>query len=457
MVTVDLSQNRKQSTFFYVLMGVLQRHAKSLADPTYEDEEPYRILSYGGAIRGGKTFLCLFILIVLCKMYPGSRWHVIRASLPDLIRNTEPSLRRILARKLVRWRRAGSDYYVQFRNGSRIYLMAENYNADKDLNRFKGLETNGFLLEQSEELQHVTYQKCIERAGSWYCQGKQPPALIFQTFNPAYNWVRDVVYVPWQKGELKAPHYFLEALPDDNPYVTKDQWEIWKNLDAKTYDRFVKGDWDIELEGRFAWAFMEKKHVGRPVYDHAHKLWVSFDFNVDPSTATVFQSDGETFFRVLKEYRIAGGDTYKLCEAIREDWQHLDPWMHVTGDATGNNRMSGARGAVSQYHIIQEELDLPWERFIVPRSNPLIADSRVLTNSVIQRLQEFVIHEDCEWLIHDLNFVVIRRDQEGRVKIQKTGKLPHAKLGAESMGHLLDTVRYGVHVTLYDFVHIPRS
>ena len=455
-VTVDLSRNPKQAQFFYDTMGAVKRYEMSRTDPEYVDPDPIRFLSYGGAIRGGKTFVCLFILVMLCRMFPGSRWHVIRASLPDLIRNAEPSLRRILGAKLVRWRRSGSDYYVQFRNGSRIYFMAETFNADKDLNRFKGLETNGFLLEQAEELQHATFQKCIERAGSHYT-AKQPPAFVFLTFNPAYNWVRDLIWTPWHKGELKPPYYFLEALPDDNPFVTGDQWEVWKALDDKTYSRFIRGDWDIDIDGRFAWAFSRRTHVGRPEYDPNERLWVSFDFNVDPSTAIVFQSDGERWFRVLKEYRIEGGDTYRLCEAIKEDWEHLNPWLWVTGDATGKNRMSGARGAVSQYHIIQEELNLPWDRFVVPRSNPLIADSRVLTNSVIQRLQEFVVHEECEWLIHDLSFVLIKRDQQGRVQIQKTGKLQHARLGAESMGHLLDCVRYGVHVTLADFVHIHRS
>lgn len=478
MITVDLTRNVKQKEFFDDVMGVVNRHGQvsrakrlkveqatrplttaEIEAMGYEDPLPYRIIAYGGAIRGGKTYICLFILVILCRMFPGSRWHVIRASMPDLIRNVEPSLKRILGTKLVRWKRSKDDYHVEFTNGSRIYFMGENYAADKDLDRFKGLETNGVLIEQAEEIQQATFTKCMERVGSWYLP-KQPPAIVFMTFNPAYNWVRDLIHEPWLNEELKCPFYYKEALPDDNGFVTEDQWAMWKNMDDRTYARFIKGAWDIELEGRFAWAFSEKRHLGKLQYVPGLPLRVSFDFNVDPSCAIVFQTDMRTFFHVLGEHRIMGGDTYKLCEDITTKWNQFNPYYIVHGDSAGNARMSGARGAISQYHIIQEQLRIPWSLFHVPRSNPLIADSRVLTNSVIQRIgggEGFKVDESCKFLRHDLNFCVIRRDQEGRIKIQKTGALQHAPMGAESMGHLLDCVRYGITATCHDFVHVHRS
>jgi hypothetical protein len=478
MVTVDFSRNKKQQEFFEDVLATVHRHKRSLlakrlvneaktralteqelTASQYTDPLPYRIIAYGGAIRGGKTYVSLAILVLLCKMYPGSRWHIIRASMPDLIRNVEPSLKRILGQKLVRWKRSKDDYYVEFTNGARIYFMGENFNADKDLDRFKGLETNGVLMEQAEELQHATFTKCMERVGSWYIND-QPPGLVMMTFNPAFNWVKDVIYDPWEAGNLSCPFYYKEALPDDNGFVTEDQWAMWKNMDERTYARFIRGAWDIELEGRFAWAFTEKKHVGRLQYRPDLPLRFSFDFNVDPSCAVAFQTDGETFFHVLREYRIPNGDTYRLCEAIADEWRDQDPYIIVHGDAAGNARMSGARGAVSQYHIIQSELAVPWSLFHVPRSNPTIADSRVLTNSVIQRMgggAGFVVDESCKFLRHDLNFCVIRRNKDGHIEIQKTGALKHAPLGAESMGHLLDCVRYGITMNCHDFVHIHRS
>ena len=50
----------------------------------------YDVILYGGAIRGGKTFWGLGTLIIYCKMFPGSKWIVVRDSIETLKRNTLP-------------------------------------------------------------------------------------------------------------------------------------------------------------------------------------------------------------------------------------------------------------------------------------------------------------------------------------------------------------------------------
>ena len=46
-------------------------------------------------------------------------------------------------------------------NGSQIMFMAEGYDDDKDLNRFKGLEANGFGFDEINECQEATFYKAI--------------------------------------------------------------------------------------------------------------------------------------------------------------------------------------------------------------------------------------------------------------------------------------------------------
>lgn len=458
MITADFTRGKNQAAYFNTVMGAVSRYLREQAGlliksaKRFKDPKPLRIFAYGGAVNGGKTYVSLALLVLLCRLFPGSRWHVIRASMPDLIRTVEESMKELLRNTTgARWRRSRGDVYVEFRNGSRIYFMAENFARDPDLNRFKGLQTNGVLLEQVEELQQETFMKCIERVGRFYIP-KMPPPMVFMTFNPAFNWVKEQLYDRWKDGTLPPTWHYQEALPKDLPFVTQEQWSIWQNLDKRTYQRFIEGLWEIDLDGRFAHAFTSKKHKGRVEYDPAWPLYISFDFNVDPSCAVAFQTDGETFFRGLKEYRIKDGDTHKLCDAVRKDWYDLNPDVWVCGDASGRARMSGVRGAVSQYHIIQAALEIPWERFLVPTTNPFVADSRVLLNSVIEHIEEFMLDDSMTWTIHDLNFVVIKRDHMGLVQIQKTGKLKHVKENAKSMGHLLDCVRYGVHVAFPNFV-----
>ena len=115
----------------------------------------YRVIVFGGAIRGGKTYWLLLTLTYLSLEYPRSRWVIIRKSLPDLKRTTFPSFSSILAdginEYVSSWNR--DTQVVQFINGSELMFMAESFDEDKDLNRFKGLEVNGAGLDEVNELQ----------------------------------------------------------------------------------------------------------------------------------------------------------------------------------------------------------------------------------------------------------------------------------------------------------------
>ncbi len=418
-------------------------------------EHTRREFYYGGAIRGGKTYLYLTIICLLCKKYPGMRAHVIRRSMTELEGITKSSLERIIGRAPVKWKRSAKEYFVQFRNGSRIYLFSENHNADPNGNRFLGLETNVILLEQMEELQHKTLQLARQRIGSWRLND-EPPALILGTFNPTFNWVKEVIHDTWEKTPDEADFIFTTALPDDNLTNTDEQWASWKKLDDITYRRMIGGEWNVDLKGRFFHAFKQGHISDSIAYNPDFPLWYSFDFNVDPSCAIAFQTDEETFFHVLYEVRIEDGDTPNVCDAL-QDARPEGVYEKVTGDSSGLARMSGLRGHLSQYQVIRNELDISEDQFVLPSSNPEIPDSRAFVNSCISRFPGFKVHRRCKYLIHDLNFVKIRRDVAGRINIQKTGKLENAPLNAESMGHLGDCLRYGLHVTLYNFVTIPTS
>lgn len=206
----------------------------------------YRYLLYGGAIRGGKTYAMLLLVLAFCRIYPGSRWAIVRRDLPTLKRNTLPSFERV--------KPAGfcgeinrTDFYVDCANGSRIIFFPESAERDPDLDRWKGLEVNGFALEECNEISEKAFAKAIERAGSWICQGEQPPPLIMATCNPTLGWVKQRWYDPWRKGTLKPPWYYLPAKMTDNPHLPESYIkgvETLKETDPAAYARFVDGDWE---------------------------------------------------------------------------------------------------------------------------------------------------------------------------------------------------------------------
>jgi hypothetical protein len=212
------------------------------------------IMGFGGAIRGGKTIAVLHALFLLCRMYPGSRWAIVRKDLPRIRRNTIPTIERFAPRPFF-GRLDKSEWKYRCANGSELLVLGEQLSTDPDLDRFKGLEVNGFALEEANEIDEKTANKCKERAGSWiiqptseYLDPVQPPALLLCTFNPADNWVREWFYDPWREGRIRAPYYFRPALPKDNRYNTEQQWEMWRQLPPVEYQRFIEGDWSAIVD-----------------------------------------------------------------------------------------------------------------------------------------------------------------------------------------------------------------
>lgn len=209
----------------------------------------YNFLGYGGAIRGGKSFVAIALLLLLMKVYPGSRWAVVRKDLPTLRRNIIPVIEKLRPTHWLGELNQQTWTYTA-KNSSQLILFPESIEKDRELNRWRGLEVNGFDLDEANELQRRSFHKAIERAGAWIIPrtNHQPAPLVLMTFNPSPGWVKTDVYDPWSKGVLKAPYFFVQATALDNPYIPQPVRESWKNLPAREYKRFVLGDWS-ELQG----------------------------------------------------------------------------------------------------------------------------------------------------------------------------------------------------------------
>ena len=52
--------------------------------------EQYRFILYGGAMGGGKTWWGLSALLIMCQVFPKSRWCVIREDLEKIRTTTIP-------------------------------------------------------------------------------------------------------------------------------------------------------------------------------------------------------------------------------------------------------------------------------------------------------------------------------------------------------------------------------
>lgn len=206
-----------------------------------------RIIGFGGGIRGTKTWGSLAALITLCRIFPGSRWAVVRKDLQRLRDTTIPSFDKLRARTgdfvgPVN----GQTWNATCKNGSVLLFRGENIDRDPELLRFHGYEVNGFLNEEADELSERTLVKEIERAGTWIIPGnnEQPPPFILNTFNPCAGWPRRRFYLPWRDQSITAPYAFIPSTAADNPYISDAQRTAWQEMPDAEYRRFVLGDWE---------------------------------------------------------------------------------------------------------------------------------------------------------------------------------------------------------------------
>lgn len=393
--------------------------------------DEYRYFAYGGAIRGGKSYVVLFILHQLSLKHPGSKWIVVREDLPALKTTTIPSFKKLIhCEKYGTWNNS-TPITFKYRNGSEIIFKPQSIPTDPDLNSFLGLECSGFFLEQLEELQARMWDMAIQRAGSLYI-ADTPPAYVFTTFNPTQGWAKAKFYEPWMNGTLTSPYYFQPALPKDNPFVTKDQWNAWDNLAPRYKQQFIEGDWSNfdDTSGLWAFSFDREKHIGLPELDPEHVVYLSFDFNKNPICCSIIQNIDDEI-RVLETVKLANSDIYALCLYIKVNYPDLT--FMITGDASGSSTSALVRDNLNYYHVILRELGVTMQQMKVPSVNPRLEDNQVLVNSLLSKYKISIHKEKAAALIYDL----------GNVKMLPDGTIQKAdRKDPAQQADALDTLRY---------------
>lgn len=393
---IDLTRNPNQLRFFTEVM-------KACAGIS-----PYRKFGYGGAIRGGKTYAALAVLIRLSNRYPSSKWHIIRQDFPVLQGTSIPSFEKITRGSSWKWNRDRANYFAWNKYDSKIFFKGENIQRDPELNDFLGLETNGIFLEQLEEINKKSWDISTSRTGSWYID-PMPPALTLTTLNPTQKWPKEFLYNPYMEGTLPEDTFFQTSLPSDNPFVTQDQWNNWGNMDERYQKQFIEGDWtDFDAtDNRFAYCFDKQLHVGKTELMRGREVYLSFDFNHDPISCGVFQHIGNDI-RCIELIKLGNSNIYDLCDYIIANYGGA--MFIITGDATGRATSALVKDNINYYTVIKAKLDLTFSQIKVPTVNPTLEENRVLVNYVLKNLKVTIDPDKAKALIYDLTHVRVLPD-----------------------------------------------
>lgn len=331
----------------------------------------YSFVFYGGSVRAGKTLVIIGLFILLCWFYPGSKYIICRKDIEVLKATTLKSFDDVVPRSITaKMPTAHNGWEWVCTNGSVIKFFSENIARDPNLMRFRGLEYDSIAFDEMD-IAEETFRKSFERCGTWKMKERQqdmlagksvPPKVVIGTSNPQDGWVKEEIHNNHVDNTLPDGWYYLRARVYDNTKIPKEYVEgLKKSMLPEDFLKFVDGDWDVDKNRKKYFEYYDDKvHYSKESFDFEPntETWLSFDFNYNPTTCTVYQvyDDGIV---CLRNYGIEGG-TRKLCTLILEDEKLMSVpkllWT-VTGDTSGSSKSSTA-GDKTDYDIIQEVLGL---------------------------------------------------------------------------------------------------
>lgn len=334
---------------------------------------------------------------------------------------------------------------VTLTNGSQFIFMAEGYDTDKELNRFRGLEINGAFIDEVNEIEEMTFDKVIERSGSWF-HSPGCPTKIITTANPCNNWLKKRIFDKWEKGELPNGIAYIPAKIYDNPYIPDEYLEGLKLLPRFQYEVFVEGNWNIQLKtgGEFYKCFEMDRHIGFFKYNPNLALHISFDDNVNPYLPVgIFQIEGKNVYMIDEIVGITPKNTVKaVCNEFKRRYSGHQSGLFVYGDATANKEDTKMEKGFNFYRLILHELKNYKPKSRVISHNPSVVMRGNWINTVMEKEIggiKITINEGCKEAISD--FVNLKEAADGtKAKDMETDA--KTKVRYQKYGHFSDLFDY---------------
>jgi hypothetical protein len=403
--------------------------------------EKYDLILFGGAMGGGKTFWGLSALLIMCQIFPRSRWCVIREDLEKIRTTTIPSFRKLQPSGKLR----ELPYEYTHPNGSTIMFKGENYDNDKELQWLKGLEVNGFLFEEVNECQEQTIDIAFGRAGRWECTPRPKP-VILATCNPTNNWVKTRIYDKWESGTLPDTWLYISSKITDNPHLTEEYKRNLLNMPRYQYEVFVEGNWNIQLKtgGEFYKCFELDKHIGSVKYNPSLPLHISWDDNVNPYLPCgIFQISMKSVNMVDEIAGVTPNNTVRqVCNEIKRRYQGHESGMFIYGDATANKEDTKMEKGYNFYRLIMDELKQFRPQNRVISHNPSVVMRGQWINTILEKELvgiRFTVDERCKKTIADL--VNLKEAADG-TKLKEMETDPKTKVRYQKVGHFTDLMDY---------------
>ena len=243
-----------------------------------------------------------------CQRYPGLKFLYLRKvgrankeQIQDIIKAVLPHLPHEYLE---------SKGKIVFPNGSEV--IAGNYKDEKDLDKYLGIQYDGILIEEANQLTH-SKQKNIESCVRTSKPGWRP--RIYLMTNPGgvgHFHNKKLYYEPWKKKEEKDTR-FVHSTVLDNPFVNKEYLTYLQSLVGWQRQAWLYGSWDFMAGAFFSnFSIDLNTYPAREIafdWTKAARWFGSYDFGLQHASAFVLIGEDFKGFQYVV-------DCYSECENV---------------------------------------------------------------------------------------------------------------------------------------------
>lgn len=205
---------------------------------------------YGGAAGGGKSkFGCMWQIQRRLK-YAGTRSLIGRSKLDTLKKTTLNTFFEtakefgLVADKHYVYN--GQTNVIKFFNGSEIVLKdLFAYPSNPNFDSLGSLEITDYFIDEvaevTEKAVNIVHSRCRYKLNEF---GLIPKGFL--SCNPSKGWLYNEFYVKNNRNELPKHRAFVQALPQDNPYLPVAYIESLRRLPEYDRKRLLEGNWEFD-------------------------------------------------------------------------------------------------------------------------------------------------------------------------------------------------------------------
>jgi len=391
-------------------------------------ESTERFKGFSGPIGSGKSAALCHEAIRLSYLNPGRLGLIGAPTYPMLRDATQVALLEILATNRIAYEHNRGENTLQFKDtGSRIL-----FRPVEEFERLRGTNLAWFGLDELTYTQEEAWLRLEGRL-------RDPLATRlcgFAVWTPkGFDWV----YRKFVAPHKRAGYFVVLAKAFENKHLLAKVGDFYERLkesyDEKFYEQEVLGSYLNMDGGRVYSAFDSETHVKAVTVNPRLPLRWALDFNVDPMSSVIVQTQGGMVW-VVDEIYLRNSTTVAACQEFVERYPRHDAGVVIYGDCSGNQRQTSG---TTDYVIIRDYFRTnsylqPREK--VQKSNPQVRDRVNQVNRQFRSATGTVsmaVDPRCKELIRDLEEVCFK-SESGEIDKSRDRLRTHL---SDALGYLI--------------------